>query len=67
MRSTNQRVARLDHDARQPRLAVKADVPANTKTRECTEGAAPAVQAMHGDIFLRTRFKPARPARPVLA
>ena len=28
---------------------MKADGPANTKTRECTEGAATAVQAMDGD------------------
>ena len=67
MRSTSQSVASLEHDARQPRLAMKADVPAGTKTRECTEGAATAVQAMHGDSFLRTRSKPIPPARPVLA
>ena len=45
----DQLAARLEKDARQPRLAMKADGPANTKTRECTEGAATAVQAMHGD------------------
>ena len=28
---------------------MEADGPANTKTRERTEGAATAVQAMHGD------------------
>ena len=38
-----------EQDARQPRLAIEADGPANTKTRERTEGAATAVQAMHGD------------------
>ena len=41
----------LEHDARQPRLAMEADGPADTKTRERTEGAATAVQAMHGDSF----------------
>ena len=41
--------ARLEHDARQPRLAMEVDGPANTKTRERTEGAATAVQAIHGD------------------
>ena len=40
----------LEREARQPRLAMeKADGPANTKTRERTEGATTAVQAMHGD------------------
>ena len=38
-----------EHEARQPRLAIEADGPANTKTRERTEGAATAVQAMRGD------------------
>ena len=46
----NQRLTRLEHEARQPRLAMEADEPANTKTRERKEGAATAVQAMHGDI-----------------
>ena len=39
----------LEHEARQPRLAMKADGPANTKTQERTEDAATAVQAMRGD------------------
>ena len=34
--------ARLEQDARQPRLAMEADGPADTKTRERTEGAATA-------------------------
>ena len=42
-RSMNQRLTRLEHDARQARLAMEADGPANTKTRERTEGAATAV------------------------
>ena len=41
--------ARLEQDARHPRLAMEADGTPNTKTRERTEGAATAVQAMHGD------------------
>ena len=41
--------ARLEQVARQPRLTMEADGPANTKTRERTEGAAIAVQAMRGD------------------
>ena len=39
----------LEHEARQPRLAMEADGPADTETRERTEGAAIAVQAMRGD------------------
>ena len=42
-RGTSQRAASLEHDARQPRLAMEADGPANTNTRERTEGAAKAV------------------------
>ena len=44
-----QELASQAQDARQPRLAIEADGPANMKTRERTEGAALAVQAMHGD------------------
>ena len=47
-RSINQRLTRLEYDTRQPRLAMEAYRPANTKTRERTEGAAKAVQAKHG-------------------
>ena len=47
--SIDQRLTRLEHCARQPHLAMEADGQANTKTRERTEGAATAVQAMHGD------------------
>ena len=45
----NQRLTRLEHGARQLRLTMEADGQANLKTRERTEGAATAVQAMHGD------------------
>ena len=45
----NQRLTRLEHKARQTRLVMEADGPASTKTRECTESAATAVQAMPGD------------------
>ena len=41
MRKMNQHVTRLEHEARQPRLAMEADGPAETtKTRERTGGAA---------------------------
>ena len=43
MRATDQRVASLEQDARQSRLSMEADGPADTKTRERTEGAAKAV------------------------
>ena len=49
MRATDQREAGQEQDARQPRLAMESDRPANTKTRERTEGAATAVQAMRGN------------------
>ena len=49
----------LEHEARQPRLAMEADGPADaTKTRERTEGAATAVQAMRGDGFSARRVEP---------
>ena len=44
-----QRSASLEQDAQQPRLAIEADVPSDTETRERTEGAAAAVQVKHGD------------------
>ena len=47
--SIDQRLTRLEHGARQPRLAMEADGPADIKTRERAEGAATAVQAMRGD------------------
>ena len=49
MRATEQLSASLEQDAREQRLAVEADVTADKKTRERTEGAAAAVQAKHGD------------------
>ena len=58
MRGTRQRLAGLAQDARQPRLAMEADGPSDTKTRERTEGAAKAVQAMHGDSFSANRVDP---------
>ena len=49
IRATQHRSASLEHDARQPRLVIEADVPADKKTPERTEGAAAAVQAKHGN------------------
>ena len=53
-----QHAASLENEARQPRLAMEENGPANTKTRERTEGAATAVQAMHGDSFSICRVDP---------
>ena len=58
MRRMDQRLASLKQDARQPRLATEADGPADTKTRERTEGAATAVQTMHEDSFSANRVDP---------
>ena len=58
MRYLKQHLPSQEQDARQLRLVMKADGPANTKTRERTEGAATAVQAMHGDIFFACRVDP---------
>ena len=58
MRATNQRFASLEHDARQPRLAMEVDVQADTKTRERTERAAIAVHAIHGDSCSANRVDP---------
>ena len=51
MRVMDEHITRLEHGARQPRLAMKADEHASAKTQERTEGAATAVQAMRGDSY----------------
>ena len=58
MRETRQRLAGFEHDARQPRLVMKVDVPSETKTRERTEGATAAVQAKHGDSCSANQVDP---------
>ena len=58
MRLEIQRLASLEHDARQPRPAMEADGPADTKTRELTEDPTTAVQAMHGNTFSAGRVGP---------
>ena len=63
-RSMDQHVTSLEQDARQPRLAMEENGPANTKTREPTESAATAEQAMRGDNFSARRVEsPALPWR----
>ena len=54
-RLLEQPLASLEQDARQPRLAMETDGPADTKTRGRTEGAATVVQAMHGDSYSANR------------
>ena len=56
-RLLEQHLASQEQDARQPRLAMEADWPASTKTRKRTEGAATAVQAMHGDSCTAERVQ----------
>ena len=58
MRKMDEHVTRLEHGARQPRLAMEADGQANTKTRKRTEGGATAVQAMRRDGFSARRVEP---------
>ena len=58
VRYLEQHSSSLEQDARQPRLAMEADGIANTNTRERTEGAATAVQAMHGESFTPRRVEP---------
>ena len=57
-RSMYQRLTRIEHDAWQPRLAMEADGPPHTKTRERTEGAVSTVQAMHGGSCSANRVDP---------
>ena len=58
MKGINQREACLEQDVRQPRPAMEVDVQTDTKTRESTEGAATAVQAMHGGSCPANRVDP---------
>ena len=57
-RVVDQHVTSLEHGARQPRLAMEADGPANIKTRDRTEGAATARQVMREEDFSASRIKP---------
>ena len=58
MRVKDQRQAILEQDTRQPRLAMVVDGQADKNTHERTEGAATAVQAMHGDSCSANRVDP---------
>ena len=54
----DQHLARLEQDARQSRLAMEVDGQASTRTRERTEGAATAAQAMRGDCSSARQVEP---------
>ena len=55
----NHHFTRLEHGARQSRLATEGDgQQADTTTRERTESAATAAQAMRGDCFSAHRVEP---------
>ena len=58
LRGTRKRLADPEQDAWQPRLAMEADGPSDTKTRKRTYGAAQAEQAMRGDSFSANRVDP---------
>ena len=58
LKRENQCLASLEQDARQPSLAMDADVPADKKTRGRTEGATTALQATRGDIFSESQVNP---------
>ena len=59
MRVMDQHVTSLEQDAPQSRVAMESNGPANTKTRERTEGAATtAVQTMRGDSYSADRVDP---------
>ena len=58
MREAKNRLVGLEQDARQPRLAMKVDVPSDTKTRERAEGVAAAVQAKRWDSCSVNRVDP---------
>ena len=58
MRATTDRLAGLEQVVRQPRLALEADGPSDTKARERMEDAATAVLAKHGDSCSANRVDP---------
>ena len=67
LRSLDQPLAGQEEDARQSRLVImEADGPSDSKTRERTEGATKAVQAMHGISFSANRVQAGpKTTRPV--
>ena len=64
LRNMEQRVARLEQEARQTRLVMEADGPADMKTRERTEGAP---KRSTGIAILHRMIKTDRRSRSVSA
>ena len=61
LRATNKRLAGLEHEARQSRLATEAGVEPDAKTRKCTKGASAADRAMNVDSSpARVNYGPTR-------
>ena len=58
MRGIRQRETSLEQNTRQPRLAMGANRPAYTNTRERANGAARTVKAMYADSFSVNRVDP---------
>ena len=67
LRRMDQHLASPEHDARQPRPAMEADVLADERTRERTEGATKYFKRYMRIAFLQKGSKTARPPRPVSA
>ena len=68
MRKMDEHVTRLEHGARQPRLAMEADGPADTKTHERTTVPQQQYKRCVGMVFLLAGLNPAQaPNRPVSA
>ena len=57
LRRMDQRLADLEQDVRLLRLAMEADVKADKKTRERTEGTTTTVQAKHGNSCFAKRVQ----------
>ena len=59
MRATNQRLADLQHEAQQPRLATEADVEPETKNLKRTEdAAADRVKPEDNSFYARVDYDP---------
>ena len=58
IRLLEQQLASQEQDARQPRLAMEADEPAKTKTRERTKGAALQFKRCMGIAVLQPGLNP---------
>ena len=64
LRGIDQRLASLEQDAQQPRLAMEADVPADKKACERTEGTLLQLKRSMGIVALQKGSKPTREMIP---